>query len=121
MHSLRWRLVVGVALAWGLVLLTAGTTLFVLIRQAMEDEFDRRLSVEAHVLTLEVEMMQGRPHVDVEHGSISVFDRGLPRETFELWDGRGKVLQRSASLGEWHLIGPATLVGPSPQEVRLPG
>lgn len=99
MNSLRSRLIFWAGTATVCVLLFAGIALFMLIRKAVISEFDKGLTTQVQVLASEVEVGENGHYLDFDNGALPFFEKGRNAKYFELWDANGKVLQRSASLG----------------------
>lgn len=100
MRSLRRTLALGTIGGIALVLLVAGTVVYVLVRGDMVRQFDGALVDEARLLASTVERESGEVELEFDELDMGEFrDPGGPGY-LQLWVSDGPVLYRSGSLGE---------------------
>jgi two-component system, OmpR family, heavy metal sensor histidine kinase CusS len=123
MTSLRWRLMVAIALVVSLAFLASGVMVMVMTKATLHAQLDEALANEARALSGLVE--QDGEEIESELGDQHAAAADDQRRTWsdhyaELWDGEGDVLFRSPALAQQDLEaehGPAAM---SFSSVRLP-
>ncbi len=101
--SIRNRLLLGIALGVALTFVVAGAVVAWLLRSSLMAQFDETLAARAHALAALVEDDGGELELEVG-------PEGTPGDStaFQIWQG-GRVLLRSATLGDRDLTRPAAL------------
>ncbi|GMV98137.1 MAG: HAMP domain-containing protein [Phycisphaerae bacterium] len=98
--SIQSRLIAGTILGVAAVLAVSGSLLDLLVRTALLGEFDRSLAAKVRLLASLVEQEGERLEIEFDPDRTAEF---LPRagcEYFQIWSSTGRVLERSASLGD---------------------
>jgi two-component system heavy metal sensor histidine kinase CusS len=98
--SLRARLVIATAVACVIVFCVAGVALFVLLRASFTEEFDRSLLAKAQALQAMTDQDDTGIKFEADLSNLSEYRAGQRNDFFEMWSQDGKVIAKSASLGE---------------------
>jgi len=101
-QSLRTRLMIGTAMATTIVLIIAAVSLYLLVRATLIQQVDQGLLAQAHAIIGMTEFKAGRISIEVDQGELPEFAQQAQRPwIFELLDDQGRVIGKSASLGEF--------------------
>jgi len=118
--SLRVRLLVGAALAMGVVLPAAGILLYLLVRASLLAGFDGALESKVRAFAALVDQ-EDEVEVEFDERNLPELRRSHRPEYLEVWKGDGAVLYRSPSLGHRDLERVGGPPGsPAFRSVRLP-
>ncbi|MCK4625720.1 MAG: sensor histidine kinase N-terminal domain-containing protein [Phycisphaerae bacterium] len=98
-RSLRRTLILGTMGGITVVLLAAGTLIYVLVRSNLVEQFDRSLADKARMLASTVEQESKKIELEFEEYDLGEFQRPDGPGYLQLWLSDGAVLHRSASLG----------------------
>jgi two-component system heavy metal sensor histidine kinase CusS len=120
MRSLRIRLVAATFAASILILLTAASFIYGLIRASLLAEFDMTLLAKARAIAAVAEQDEGRFELDLGAAQMPEFDPGKRCEYFQIWDEHGRPLSQSTSLLGDSLNNPSGGEVPSFRYTTLP-
>lgn len=98
-RSLRRTLILGTIGGITVVLLVAGTLIYVLVRRNLVEQFDRSLADKARLLASTVEQESNEIELEFEEYDLGEFQGPAGPGYLQLWLSDGAVLYRSASLG----------------------
>ena len=110
MTSVRRHLLTRTLLGTALTLGGAGAAvMYFAARDAAIDQFDAALRAKALAISTLTSPTPGGVRVTFTDHFMRGFDDRNPRDFFEIWDGRGRPLARSESLGAGDLPRPSAL------------
>lgn len=108
MRSLRSRLLTVTAVGMVTVLVLAWGALYLLLRRALVDEFDRASGEKVRSLAALVEREEGRVELEFDEGEgLEEFRRATRPEYFQVWLASGREVSRSRSLGSGPELAPS--------------
>lgn len=121
MHSLRGRLLAGIAVATIVAFALAGWATYILFRSELLQEYDELLGAKARTLAMLAEPgPAGVAFEFQEHGLVD-FTRAFEPEFYEAWDEHGEILADSGhARGAFPQMTPGTLDHPRFRFVELP-
>lgn len=122
MISIRRNLTRGLLLTFGLLFVGGLATVYVMVRNALVDSFDRALLAKAQAISTLVMLDGEQVTLNFSDKFMRGFDDGVAREFFEIWREDGVAVQRSESLGSAHLPNQVgTFAQPRHWSLDLPG
>jgi len=103
MASLRARLLAGTIGGMVLLLICFGLVVYVMIRRALLNEFDRSLASTAEILAALIEVETDEVQVDLEVQQMPEFNDAEHSAFYQIWKPNGEVVAKSPLLGVHNL------------------